>query len=501
MDWTKILNGAKMIRNYRMSSQPRKDRRIARLWLEKPVLKTANLLPGTGLIVKVTSTTYNQEDGEYEWPVVHIRAAIALEKPTHCISERKAKGDPILDICNEEIDKALGIGKIDIVVKESGEIFVYRELTFQMIPRLHQKAKEYPKYRVLSLFAGAGGMTSGFVNQGCESVMAVDIDDPEKNPLHYEQQSKEPSYSAWTIETLQKNFPNSLVYWGDLRSLHNMYVKEADIVCVSPPCVEFSRLGARMEGLVEHFAFHIVRIILASKARVIFFENVDAFYESETYQNIKRMLIPYFPHFYEETLDSYDFGTLDTRRRGYVVAWREQMSFKMPDPREFSVLKRKKVVDYLHSVEDRKWQPIQGTTMGTFFGKHSEKYSHTGFTADKNRTLVHLGDTKIACITKGYNKIQSSQSYIKHESEEKWSLFTPEELKDILQYPSWFRMADGIPNTRYYEILGNSVNVRVIELIASSIVNTLKWLDKNTKVAMESIGLTLQKNGQYSLVL
>jgi DNA-cytosine methyltransferase len=499
MEWQYVLHGAKMIRNYRMSSQPRKDRKIARLWLEKPVLRTANLTPGTGLIVTITNTTIMHDNETIQWPLVHIRAAIAVEIPTHTVSQRR--GDPILDICNAEIDQALGIGKIDIVVKENGELFIYKELSFSMLIDSPLRARNSRKYRIISLFAGAGGMTAGFVNQGCQSVFAVDIDDPDKTPYMYGGKGKEPAYRAWTIETLQRNFPDTLVYWGDIRSVHHAYIPEADIVCISPPCVEYSSLGGRMEGLVEHFSFHIVRIVLASKARVIFMENVDAYFESETYQNIKNMLLPVFPYWYQETIDSYDFGTLDTRNRGYAVAWREKNDYRFPKPVEIPSTQRKKVMDYLQETENRKWQPFEGTTFEMFLGKHKEKYSNTGFTVNKNRTLVRYEDQKIACITKGYNKIQSSQSYILHPNGDRWSLFTPEELKSILHYPEWFMFPNGIPATRYYEILGNSVNVKVVEEIARTIIRTLEKMDQQKNNLESYYPIQQLKNGQLSLVL
>jgi DNA-cytosine methyltransferase len=512
LQWKDILNGARMIRNYRTSSRPRKDGRITRLWLEKPVLKTANLFPGTGIIVSIKKATIIQDKRGVSIPVVHIRAAMNIEVPTHTVVQKK--GDPIIDIANADIDKVLGAGvKVDIVVKANGELFVYRELTFEKVT-LSERPKfcsdHLRKYRVISLFCGSGGMTSGLVNtQACESVFAVDIDHPDHNPFTYEQQGKEPTYRAWAIETLQQNFPETFIYWGDIRSVHDFYIPKADIVCISPPCVEFSFLGERMEGLVEHFAFHIARIVLKSEARALFIENVENYFKSDAYFQIKKLLSPYFPYWYFEVIDSYDFGSLDTRRRGYVIAMKEQSSFHFPKPVKTPISRRKKVKDYLLEKEKRNWLPIKGTAMESIFGDHKEKFQHTGFTADRNATLVGFDDLRIPCITKGYSNTKATQSYILHPDGERWCLFTPEEIKNILHYPEWFEFPDDIPTSRYYELLGNSVNVRAIEAIASQLICALMECDIRRQVVNLhkeskhewSIAVEQKANGQLEFVL
>jgi len=490
IQWKDILNNAKMIRNYRTSYRPRKDKRITRLWLEKPVLKTANLTPGTGIIVSIKEAALKQsEDKVVAVPVVHIRAAMNVEVPTNSIAQKN--GNPILDIANTEIDSALGVNiKLDIVVKSNQEIYVYRELSFEMVS-FGDKPKycsdHLQKYRVISLFCGSGGMTAGLINtQACESVFALDVDVLEQNPYSYSLEDKEPNYNAWAVEAFRDNFPDTLFYWGEIQSVHDIYIPKADIVCISPPCTEFSLLGGRMEGLIEHFVFHIARIVIKSEARALFIENVENYFRSETFQQLKRLLAPHFTYWYQENIDSYDYGSLDSRKRGYAVALKEESGFRFPKPVKTPLSRRKKVKDYLLSKEDRKWLPIEGTAMENIVGEHRIKYNHTNFTSDHNATLVSYNDIRISCITKGYNSIKPTQSYLLHPDGDKWSKFTPEEIKNILHYPQWFHFPSEIPTTRYYELLGNSVNIRAIEAIASQLVCALMECDIKRQVQQQS---------------
>lgn len=457
-----ILENARMIRNYRTSHSP-KNTNITRLWLEKAVLRAGNFEPGMGLIIS-TNDNY-----------VHIRAAELFETQTHKV--HKKKGEPLLDVCNRDVDSVLGVGiKIDVVVKER-EIYVYKEMSFEMFNGVKKSKfwnEDAKKLKVISLFAGGGAMTSGFVNtQACESVFAVDCDIPENNPEAYEKNGKEPGYMSWTIETFRRNFEDTLLYWGDVRSIHPAYIPKADIVLVSPPCVEYSGLGAKMKGLVEHFSFHIARIILESGAFAVFFENVPTYFKSKTFEKIRNMLSPVYPEWHFQIIDSYDLGAIETRNRGYALAFQDQTDFEFPEMPSIPKSRRKKVKDFIDNIPDDEWRTISGTVMESFLTTHRTKFAHTGFTADNNKMLAELTDDKVSCFTKGYSKIQSVCSYLKHNTKDLWRLFTPKEVMSMMNYPDWFQFPEEMANTRKYEVLGNSVNVRPIEAIASCIISAL----------------------------
>ncbi|MFP7487243.1 DNA cytosine methyltransferase [Priestia filamentosa] len=476
MNLKEILENAVMIRNYRTSYSP-KNAEITRLWLEKAVLRAGNFEPGMGLVISA------------EGDVVHIRAAHLLEVQTHKV--HKKRGEPLLDVCNRQVDAVLGVGvKIDVVVKDK-EIYVYKEMSFEMFKDTHQTDywnDSSQKFKVLSLFCGGGAMTASFVNtQACEATFAVDTDIPDQNPYDYEEEGKEPGYMSWTIETYRKNFPKSLLYWGDLRSVHPCYIPKADIVLISPPCVEYSGLGAKMKGMIEHFSFHIARIVLESGASAIFFENVPAYFKSKTFEKIKDMLSSVYTEWHQQDIDSYELGAIETRNRGYAVAFREKTNFEFPEVPRIPSSKRKKVSDFIDSTDEEEWSPIKGTVMETFLTTHKSKYAHTGFTADNNNMLVEPTANKVSCFVKGYMKRQTVCSYLKHPKKELWRLFQPKEVMRMMNYPNWFQFPKGISKTRQYEILGNSVNVRPLEAIASCIVSTLSSL-KIKKLAEKQSG-------------
>ncbi|MCZ1268327.1 DNA cytosine methyltransferase [Paenibacillus tundrae] len=497
MNLSHILDGATMIRNYRTSSKPRKHGAITRLWLEKPVLRAGRFVAGAGIIVQTCADH------------VHIRAAMKIEVASHIVHHKK--GEPILDLANTDIDKVLGIGvKIDIVVKP-GELYVYREMTFEMNftgQRPEFCSHSLKKYRLLSLFCGIGGLTTAFVNTGaCESALGLDIDEVANNPFDWEGKGKDPSYRAYSIETFQLNYPDSLVYWGDLKSINNLYVPKCDIALISAPCVEYSLLGGRIEGLLEHFVPHMVRVLRQAGVRAIFIENVPQYFNSDTYHSFVSLLQMDFPYVYHQKIDSYDYGSIDHRIRGYSVLLSDKSEFSFPEPIKTPTSRRKRLKDYLSSTKDRTWIDIEGSTMGYFYNQHHQQYSETGFTAAKNKKLlVTENAVEIACITKGYGKIQSNQSYLLDKDQKRFSKFTPQEILNILGYPGWFKFVDGCSNTRQYELLGNSVNVRPIEAIASRVVTALMEIDirhqsKSSFKVKETSVYEVNADGQIAFVI
>jgi DNA (cytosine-5)-methyltransferase 1 len=78
-------------------------------------------------------------------------------------------------------------------------------------------------YSFIDLFAGAGGMTQGFVEAGGVPVFAVEYD---------------PS----AAETYRLNF-GSHVFAGDIADVHEY--PAADVIIGGPPCQGFSQLGTR----------------------------------------------------------------------------------------------------------------------------------------------------------------------------------------------------------------------------------------------------------------
>lgn len=98
--------------------------------------------------------------------------------------------------------------------------------------------------------------------------------------------------------------------------------------------------------------------------------------------------------------------------------------------------------------------------------------------ADKNnswkdrslcKTFVDPQATEIQCIPKRYRAQSASSTYLVSEDKQSFRFLTIPEIRKILSVPDWFEYPDYISETRKYEMIGQSVDCRVIKSIANNI--------------------------------
>ncbi|SFD14526.1 DNA (cytosine-5)-methyltransferase 1 [Klenkia taihuensis] len=123
---------------------------------------------------------------------------------------------------------------------------------------------------MLDLFAGCGGLTRGFIDQGSfDGVGGVELD-----------RAAAATYAA--------NFdPTGLhTYTGDIAGFTN--VPSVDLVVGGPPCQGFSALGKRDPTDVRNQLWRqFVRVVRDSDARMFVFENVDRFAKTLEFQRLR----------------------------------------------------------------------------------------------------------------------------------------------------------------------------------------------------------------------
>src|SRR5690554_4706524 len=113
------------------------------------------------------------------------------------------------------------------------------------------------KYRVVSLFSGAGGMDLGFINKGFEMVWAND-------------------FLKEAVETYKKNIGNHIVF-GDIQKISSDQIpNDIDVVIGGFPCQGFSIANKnRSEDDKRNFLYkEMLRIINDKKPKMFVAENV-----------------------------------------------------------------------------------------------------------------------------------------------------------------------------------------------------------------------------------
>ncbi|MGX6604600.1 DNA cytosine methyltransferase [Micromonosporaceae bacterium Da 78-11] len=166
-------------------------------------------------------------------------------------------------------------------------------------------------FQVVDLFAGCGGITSGFHKTGrYRTVSAVEID-----------------LAAAT--TYAENFGRGIVHQGSISEwTPEGEATEADVVVGGPPCQGFSNLGAkRLDDPRNQLWREYVRVLTDIKPAAFLIENVDRFLRSDEFQLLQQETGPEgLLHDYKlewGLVNAADFGAAQQRRRAIVIGTRQ----------------------------------------------------------------------------------------------------------------------------------------------------------------------------------
>lgn len=162
-------------------------------------------------------------------------------------------------------------------------------------------------YTTIDLFAGCGGLTEGFRQEGFSPVFAVEWD-------------------RAAAATYAENFGNHIVC-RDITEVDEVDIPAADMVIGGPPCQGFSQLGSRdpddpRNGLWKEYA----RIVHFVHPKVFVLENVPQFMKSEQFHMMLDWTGPGGPledyQLAYGVVNAADFGVPQRRRRVIVVGSR-----------------------------------------------------------------------------------------------------------------------------------------------------------------------------------
>lgn len=166
--------------------------------------------------------------------------------------------------------------------------------------------KKNQKIKVIDLFCGAGGLSSGFFNEALgnyfNGILAIDNDDA-------------------AIKTYNANFGSHGVSVNIEEWLNDHEVPKADVVIGGPPCQGFSLLNKNRDGDVRRALWEpYLDFIEKSGASVFVMENVPGLLTSEEFEDIKRRTEKLgFALLNPMVLNTADYGVPQTRKRTIVV--------------------------------------------------------------------------------------------------------------------------------------------------------------------------------------
>jgi DNA (cytosine-5)-methyltransferase 1 len=283
---------------------------------------------------------------------------------------------------------------------------------------LNNLSKEKTAYKVVDLFAGAGGLTNGFYNKNYDILFGVEHD----------------KYAA---QTYSANFSHPL-YCQDIRELKTEELVEkygkADIVIGGPPCQGFSMAGRRDTKDPRNSLFmDYLRFVKDFEPKYFIMENVPGILTMKTEANEKVVDILHQEiskigyNVKWKILLACDYGTPQKRKRVIFMGWKNDIAEpNFPNPTNSlenyvcmkDVLLDKKDVPqkYYHSqkmIDGFRKRKAENKKNGKGFGAQFIKENEPCYTIsaryykDGSDALVYYSDSEIRKLTeKEVAKIQ-----------------------------------------------------------------------------------------------
>lgn len=307
------------------------------------------------------------------------------------------------------------------------------------------------KHRVVSLFAGIGGLDLGFEYAGFNVVWANDVD-------------------KYATETYKANVGKQIVCGDIVEELEN--IPPHDILMGGFPCQPFSTLGS-LKGFDDErgtLFFVIKEIIKKHYPKAVVLENVKNLKNHDngkTFERICHELDSLGYMVRHNVMNTFDFGIPQRRNRIYIIALKKD-GFSNFDF-EFPIGKgcKQSAKDLLDKDVELKYF-ISNKMIGTILGEGTKGY------IVKPTIDTHIAKTLTATMHKCHRASQDNY----HTDEYNWNKYkdddyskirriTPNEARRLQGFPSDWKQV--VSDTQAYKQFGNAVTVDVAYEIAKSL--------------------------------
>ncbi|MDO4228654.1 MAG: DNA (cytosine-5-)-methyltransferase, partial [Capnocytophaga sp.] len=240
-------------------------------------------------------------------------------------------------------------------------------------------------FKYIDLFAGAGGLSEGFIRAGFIPIAHIEMNKDACNTLrtravyHYlKEENKEDIYikylkgknrdrdSFWNNNNIPPYIIDSVInteisektlpsIFEKVDTLLNQ--KEIDVIIGGPPCQAYSVAGRardpkRMSEDPRNFLYkYYVEFLKKYQPKMFIFENVPGILSASNGKHLDDIIesvkeIGYeisLPNNAKKILNAKDFGVLQDRKRVIIIGWKKELNLSYPDfeveQLDFEVLK------------------------------------------------------------------------------------------------------------------------------------------------------------------
>lgn len=225
-------------------------------------------------------------------------------------------------------------------------------------------------FKYIDLFAGAGGLSEGFIKAGFEPIAHVEIDEAAcytlktRSAYHYlKSENKYDIYVSYlkgeiTRKELYSSVPSEILdsiinlpIGADYNpTIHKSIEKQlqgqpVDLIIGGPPCQAYSLVGrARskngMKGDHRNYLYvHYAKFLEKYSPKLFVFENVLGLKSAGNgvyLENMKKLFLKKGYNMQIFNVEANSFNVLQNRKRIIIIGWKENLKFDIPNLEEIN---------------------------------------------------------------------------------------------------------------------------------------------------------------------
>lgn len=328
------------------------------------------------------------------------------------------------------------------------------------------------KFKILSLFAGAGGLDLGFEKAGFEIVYANEYDK-----------------SIW--ETYEKNHTTPLDY-RDIRKIDSSELPDCDGIIGGPPCQSWSEAGS-LKGINDsrgQLFYDFIRILKDKKPKFFVAENVSGMLSKRHQEAVDNFIKLFEEAGYEmhiQLLNANDYDVPQDRLRVFYVGFRKDLkvNFKFPEP----LSHKPTLKDTIYDLKDNAIPTLdKNKTNGDKCKFPNHEYMTGSFsTIYMSRNRVRNWDEPSFTIQAGGRhaplhpqapkmiQVEKNKRIFEPGKEDLYRRLSVRECARIQTFPDDFIFYYNDVATAY-KMIGNAVPVNLAKAVAGQIKNSLEGL-------------------------
>lgn len=346
--------------------------------------------------------------------------------------------------------------------------------------------------RVVSFFAGCGGLDLGFEQAGFDVIWANEI---------------EPS----VVETYRLNHPQTEFVLGDINEIDPQSSPNCDGFIGGPPCQSWSIAG-KQRGLEDErgqLFLTYIKIIKAKKPKFFLIENVKGLLE-EMFKDVFDMFLQQLERSGYDVnwnlLDAANYGVPQNRERVFIIGFRKDLNIDYNFPQSTY----SEPITLIRAIGDIKETPVRYQPIEKV-ESNSVRFNHDVL-ASEFCQFYHRGNRRRGWHQPSFTIHATADNIPLHPSSpkmmyyghENWDFqkdrmneyrrFSVRECARIQTFPDGFRFVTDDVRAAY-KMIGNAVPPRLGKVLAQSIMSVLQ------NVRFESTAITAKGSSEFCVLV